>query len=214
MPIGPPRSSETGRGVPRENECQRLYSLVSPRRKPPTSSLSVEKAIHGPCPRMRAASSPLERYLKKPRFLGWRIRRIVRRQTISTVCELRGCRIQPPLPSSVFYPPSPPTAGTDSPQTGGCRSHAVNTTDSSHDDFRTFTTLFDPSRGPSLPHEHCLTNFTRAAHSTAPAAAHLSSAAGVWYNPADCGFDGSRAAQSYVSAASSFPGSSRIPRVY
>jgi hypothetical protein len=32
--------------------------------------LPVEKAIHGPCPQMRAASSPLGRHRKKPRFLG------------------------------------------------------------------------------------------------------------------------------------------------
>jgi hypothetical protein len=48
----------------------------------------VEKAIHGPCPRMRAKGSPLGRHPKKPTFLGVANRRILRRQAFSTACEL------------------------------------------------------------------------------------------------------------------------------
>jgi len=43
-------------------------------------------AIHGPRPRMRANESPLGQHPKTPKFFGVADRRIVRRQTLSTVC--------------------------------------------------------------------------------------------------------------------------------
>ena len=61
---------------------------------PRTSSISEPKqcavpnriALHGPCTRMRANDSPLGQLPKTPRVFGGADRRILRRQTISTVC--------------------------------------------------------------------------------------------------------------------------------
>ncbi len=46
----------------------------------------MEKAIHGPCPRLRAEASPLVRHPKKPGYLGVAKSRILRRQAFSTAC--------------------------------------------------------------------------------------------------------------------------------